>query len=1026
MSQTTEKDLSVHQRLDHSELIRFVAEGLSILGPMIEDRAIETVPPDTPFNVYRFLWSVDRDIATRWTRAMGEVFNPNEFKRGAQLLIRHKYHISELPDRLSIFTIFDRANSKQSLASFGRIVRVPGDYPYQWKIRHPQSRTLANATLEEKCRLFPLSEYLQGMLHLVLSQLEIVAGDHSPDGESPFTRGDYAEYVCNWIIRILANYDSHARPDHLLECFGWPESHHLLYALTRQLINQRIWLQHDGLFSAEGDQPNAIPVPITLPTNDGRLIQDILVAALRNNWMTADEAETIIGLHHDLEPWCFMTRDSSEAKGAARELQEAEVRFRGRFKSVVDTFLMSGGSEKCYSDRSTAIGAGLVGTEQLFAVLDWLSNHPGLEPVKSQHRVLLDIRLKELAYVRRLDSSEDESAVRERLSKYPRNTLLEVLPYSGAAQSLVLQAAGLGHLDEFRRWMIAMTKLEKYRVDRPCCVEALPASTDPEDGVIDIAEARRVLSAIKVKDRDCLLKSYVKSGFYTGMKQVVEAVTGEADSHVLFINATAKLQQRAIKLLGVLPTNDIEAVYWRYLAFQQLYKSASQHGAQRQATQRAAVLAGLANLAQVSGHGDRANLEWAMELRRAADIRALLQAQTIEQYTAQIEINRFSAELVLTNSAGKRLTSAPAAIKRAPELLALKEGLAEIRSQFQRFARLMEMRMIHDQPIAYEQVVAGLEHPVMAPILRGLAWIDEAGNVGLLNDGMLRGPSGEVGVVGNSLRVAHPARLFGMAGDSTAQMAWQRWVVAQGLTQPFKQLFREIYVPTPAEREAAVESNRYKHRAIKTGPAQGLFQARGWIVYNDDGHWACHHPSGASAECFFATGRYFTEEPSGELLAVRFRDQGKPVDLASVDPIFFSEVMRDLDLVASVAHDEGDEPSESGAPVSEATLALRIALLSAIRPSLGDNVLSLDADRNHALVRGQLASYRIHLSTGHVYILPATYLCIIPAGELARRSINLPFAEQDIVTAEIVSKVMLLAHDSEIRDKSILAQIKRE
>ena len=37
--------------------------------------------------------------------------------------------------------------------------------------------------------------------------------------------------------------------------------------------------------------------------------------------------------------------------------------------------------------------------------------------------------------------------------------------------------------------------------------------------------------------------------------------------------------------------------------------------------------------------------------------------------------------------------------------------------------------------------------------------------------------------------------------------------------------------------------------------------------------------------------------------------------------------------------------------------------------------------------------------------------------------VHLPFEEDDLKTAEILSKVMLLADDRKIRDRSILAQI---
>jgi hypothetical protein len=50
-------------------------------------------------------------------------------------------------------------------------------------------------------------------------------------------------------------------------------------------------------------------------------------------------------------------------------------------------------------------------------------------------------------------------------------------------------------------------------------------------------------------------------------------------------------------------------------------------------------------------------------------------------------------------------------------------------------------------------------------------------------------------------------------------------------------------------------------------------------------------------------------------------------------------------------------------------------------------------------------------------------LCIIPVHSQHRGRLFLPFADDDPRTAEVLSKVILLARDSEIKDPTILQQI---
>ena len=128
--------------------------------------------------------------------------------------------------------------------------------------------------------------------------------------------------------------------------------------------------------------------------------------------------------------------------------------------------------------------------------------------------------------------------------------------------------------------------------------------------------------------------------------------------------------------------------------------------------------------------------------------------------------------------------------------------------------------------------------------------------------------------------------------------------------------------------------------------------------------------------------------------------------------------MRDLDLVVSVAHRGGVDPEASAS-----TVEMRAALL---RETL--QVLHIDNVRiesAHAFVEGTLAKYSVHLGSGVVHTLPGGMLFIVPVHAQHRGRLSLPFADDDPRTAEVLTKVLMLARDDEIRDPQILAQIRR-
>jgi hypothetical protein len=102
-------------------------------------------------------------------------------------------------------------------------------------------------------------------------------------------------------------------------------------------------------------------------------------------------------------------------------------------------------------------------------------------------------------------------------------------------------------------------------------------------------------------------------------------------------------------------------------------------------------------------------------------------------------------------------------------------------------------------------------------------------------------------------------------------------------------------------------------------------------------------------------------------------------------------------------------------------LCQRGDLLRATVAALGLSQVQVDEPFVH--VRGSLGSYRMHLATGAIYLASGQYLCIVPSAK-QRKAIYLPFeASGEPLISELVSKMLLLANDTQISDTTILAQI---
>jgi hypothetical protein len=146
--------------------------------------------------------------------------------------------------------------------------------------------------------------------------------------------------------------------------------------------------------------------------------------------------------------------------------------------------------------------------------------------------------------------------------------------------------------------------------------------------------------------------------------------------------------------------------------------------------------------------------------------------------------------------------------------------------------------------------------------------------------------------------------------------------------------------------------------------------------------------------------------------------------------------MRDIDLFVSVTSiaadptwaDRGENRhavywQSAGFGGLTATAQVRGEALERILPRLRiANRCSLEG--RFLVVRGELATYRIHLGSANILMEPSgAYLCVVPARKATAGKVFLPFEDERL--SLILSKAFLLADDARITDPSILGQIRR-
>ena len=276
--------------------------------------------------------------------------------------------------------------------------------------------------------------------------------------------------------------------------------------------------------------------------------------------------------------------------------------------------------------------------------------------------------------------------------------------------------------------------------------------------------------------------------------------------------------------------------------------------------------------------------------------------------------------------------------------------------------------------------------------------------------------------------------------------SWRRWLEKNEIKQPFKQAHRELYIVTDAEVNTNTYSNRFAAHVIRQHIFIALCRERGW-AYTLQGQWDSHNTPVLKITAwkyrveFWVEGIQDSANDSGifnylQTDQVRFYDEESQVEMDKVPPIVFSEAMRDVDLfvgVTSIGADpnwrDGGEERYHGywADFSFGNLAVsgqeRKELLENLIPKLKiANQCSFEG--NFLVVKGDIRIYKIHLGSGNILMKPNDqYLCIVADRSKRANEVFLPF-EGDSTLSVILSKALMLADDTKIKDRTIISQIK--
>lgn len=511
---------------------------------------------------------------------------------------------------------------------------------------------------------------------------------------------------------------------------------------------------------------------------------------------------------------------------------------------------------------------------------------------------------------------------------------------------------------------------------------------------------------------------YISSGAkHTRARKYADAVTGKMDAEETVIAIQDKRNKDLLMAYGLIPYQAEGELTRRYLVMQQFLKESRQFGAQRRASEAVAVKNAIRNLALNAGYPDETRFILRMEAEITSGLLSYFQPEKVGDAEVYLSVSEEGKVSVQCEKAGKALKSVPAKLKKEEYIVSLNEAKKTLNEQFSRTKKMLEEAMEEETEFEFGELVSMMRNPVTSSIVEKLV-IKADDKIGLLSeDG-----SGIRDYAGTHTKrktkdkvvIAHPYHLFrdGHWHD------YQKLLFDKGIRQPFKQVFRELYVKTEEETELT-HSLRYAGNQIQPKRTVGCLKSRRWVADAECGLQKVYYRENLIAQ-IYALADWFSpadiEAPTLEWVVFTDRKTFKEVQIKEVPDILFSEVMRDVDMAVSVAHVGGVDPE-----ASHSTVEMRRAIAEFTLPLF--QLENVTFTEKHAVIKGTKADYTVHLGSGVVHQMGGPMINVLPVHSQHRGRIFLPFVDDDPKTAEILSKIILFAEDGKIKDPFILDQI---
>ena len=465
---------------------------------------------------------------------------------------------------------------------------------------------------------------------------------------------------------------------------------------------------------------------------------------------------------------------------------------------------------------------------------------------------------------------------------------------------------------------------------------------------------------------------------------------------------------------SLIPIKDKKDLYERYSYLSEFLRQSKNFGQQRQASERRLVDIAFENLARTGGYSDTMQFVCDMECLNN-ESNTCYNPIDVDGYIVKMIPSFKKIKLVCFDNKGKELKKIPSKVNSNKEVKALNEMIKEEETKRKRLRAMFESAMENESVFSYDTLMEFGKNPLLNVFISSLILLGKK-DACIYKDGKIISIISENEVKYESFTIAHPIRLK----EENLLAKAISYIVSNNIVQPFKQVLREIYFVN-ADEKSGDSITRYVGYNINLKKAVGALKSRLWGVSSDLGIRKVYRKDNLIAVVFreFDDFYYLDDADLNRELSKCFfisRDDYKIVKPIDVNPVIYSETLRDIDLMLTVSSNNLYDHE-----LAMGTFDIRRKIVEVIIELL--NIKNISFLKENIKIEGTFGNYVVNIKTGLVFKEGVGNI-FIKTIENYNAPLLLDFIDEDPMTVDVITKVLMLSNDDLIKDVNILNEIR--